>query len=124
MSSTPFTPNEYDVLVGRMLVTMRTRFGLSQKDLAQQVGVTFQQIQKYESASNRLSVSRLHQIVTKCFDMTLSEFFGDVDQPYNQNTDLTKIIRKFDGMNPTGRKMMIQMAKCIALAHPKSNTVG
>lgn len=123
MSYKPFSPTEYDVQLGRMLATMRMRLGMSQKDVAQKAGVTFQQIQKYETASNRLSASRLHQIVTECFDMTLSEFFGEVDKPYNKNKELTEIIRKFDSTNPDGRQLITKQIACIALAYPKSDTV-
>lgn len=122
MSGKPYAPTDYDVELGRMLATMRMRLGLSQKDVANKVGVTFQQIQKYETADNRLSVSRLHQIVTKSFNMTVSDFLGEVAQPYNHNAQLTNIIRTLYNMNHTGQKLMAQIATCVALAHPKSDT--
>lgn len=120
MSGKPFAPTDYDVELGRMLATMRMRLGLSQKDVANKVGVTFQQIQKYETADNRLSVSRLHQIVTKCFGMGISDFLNEAAKPYNRNADLTDIIRKLYNTNPTGQKLIAQIATCVALAHPKS----
>lgn len=122
MSGKPYAPNEYDVLVGRMLATTRIMFGLSQKDLATKTGITFQQIQKYETAGNRLSVSRLHQIVTECFDMTISEFFGEINQQYNHNPVLTDIVRRLYNMNPAGQKLMAQFAECVQQTYPKSAT--
>lgn len=120
MSYKPFAPNEYDVLVGRMLATTRMRLGLAQKDVAEKAGITFQQIQKYETAGNRVSVGRLYQIVTKCFGMTMSEFLGEVNRPYNRDPILTDIIRALDDMNHTGQKLSMQIIACIAMAHPKS----
>lgn len=124
MSGTPFTPTEYDILVGRMLATMRMRLGLSQKDVAEKAGVTFQQIQKYETAGNRLSVSRLQQIVTTSFDMTIADFLGEAAQPYNHTPVLTDIIRTLYNINPTGHKIVMQLVACIALAYPKSDPVA
>lgn len=121
MSGKPYAPTDYDVELGRMLTTMRMRLGLSQKDVAEKAGVTFQQIQKYECAGNRMSVSRLHQIVTKSFGMTVSEFLGEVAQPYNHNKHLTNIIRTLYNMNSAGQKLMAQIAICIAITYPKSD---
>ena len=53
---------EVDVQVGERLRQRRMLRGLSQAQLANAVGVSFQQIQKYETGRNRLSVSRLHQL--------------------------------------------------------------
>ena len=53
-----------DRAVGAEVARIRRRRGLSQTALARQVGVTFQQIQKYESGSNRLAASRLLAITT------------------------------------------------------------
>jgi transcriptional regulator with XRE-family HTH domain len=51
-----------DTHVGRRIRMRRTLLGLSQENLAESVGVTFQQIQKYERGANRVSASRLHQL--------------------------------------------------------------
>ena len=51
-----------DVLVGQNIRITRLRRGLSQAALAEQVGITFQQIQKYERGDNRVGASRLLQI--------------------------------------------------------------
>lgn len=120
MSGKPFAANEYDVLISRMFMTMRMRLGLSQKDIAQRAGITFQQIQKYETAGNRIAAGRLYQIVTECFGMTMSEFMGEVNQQYNQNPELTNIIRTLYNMNPTGQKLISKIAECVAQTYPKS----
>ncbi|MGR6431048.1 helix-turn-helix domain-containing protein [Rhizobium sp. PAMB 3174] len=55
-------PHEVDVIVGRNVRILRTQKGISQTELADAIGITFQQVQKYEKGSNRISASRLHQI--------------------------------------------------------------
>jgi len=51
-----------DVIIGRSIRSFRTEKSVSQERLAEALGITFQQIQKYEKAKDRLSVSRLIQI--------------------------------------------------------------
>jgi transcriptional regulator with XRE-family HTH domain len=53
-------PNETDVLVGARARIRRVELGLSQTELANALGVTFQQVQKYEKGTNRIGASRLH----------------------------------------------------------------
>jgi transcriptional regulator with XRE-family HTH domain len=48
--------------LGKRLKALRIRAGVSQEGLADAMGVTFQQIQKYESGQNRLHIAKLHQI--------------------------------------------------------------
>jgi transcriptional regulator with XRE-family HTH domain len=55
-------PNEIDVLVGQRVRVRRIMNGLSQQGLAEKVGISFQQVQKYEKGLNRISASKLHQI--------------------------------------------------------------
>lgn len=120
MSGKKFEPTDYDVLIGRMLTTTRMRFGLSQKDIAKSAGITFQQVQKYERAGNRLSVSRLHQIVSQCFNgMTVGTFLNEASQPYNRDAQLTQIVRALYNMNPDGIKLVAQLVSIIAQNYPK-----
>ena len=53
-------PTETDVLVGTKVRIRRVELGMSQTELATSLGVTFQQVQKYEKGSNRIGASRLH----------------------------------------------------------------
>jgi len=52
-------PQEVDIYVGQMIRAQRRFLSLSQSDLAKAVGISFQQVQKYEKASNRVSASML-----------------------------------------------------------------
>lgn len=55
-------PNPVDIEVGARVRSYREAAGLSQHDLSRLIGLSFQQIQKYERGQNRISVSRLVQI--------------------------------------------------------------
>lgn len=70
-------PDPIDTHVGGRLRLRRTLMGLSQTELARAVGLTFQQVQKYESGANRVSASRLYHIA-EALDIPVSFFFDDV----------------------------------------------
>lgn len=55
-------PNPIDVHVGSRIRLRRNMLGMSQEKLGESLGITFQQIQKYEKGANRIGASRLHQI--------------------------------------------------------------
>ncbi|ESQ92507.1 helix-turn-helix domain-containing protein [Asticcacaulis benevestitus] len=55
-------PNPIDLHVGARIRMRRKFFGLSQEDLAKAIDLTFQQVQKYERGSNRVSASKLYAI--------------------------------------------------------------
>lgn len=63
-----------DKYVGARLRRQRESKGLSQTDLGKKLGVTFQQVQKYELAINRLSASRLYEI-SKILETSVGYFF-------------------------------------------------
>jgi len=71
------TPHPYDVLVGKRIRTLRSSKGITQAKLADAMGITFQQVQKYESGRNRISVSRLTAVAT-AIRVPLIEFFKDI----------------------------------------------
>lgn len=67
-------PNPVDIHVGGRLRMRRSMMGMSQEALAESVGLTFQQVQKYERGANRVSASRLYQF-SKILDVPVSYFF-------------------------------------------------
>lgn len=67
-------PDPVDVHVGMRLRTLRKLKSFSQEKLAQALGLTFQQVQKYERADNRIGASRLHHIA-EALGVTVSYFF-------------------------------------------------
>ena len=68
------TPHPVDVYVGRRLRLRRTITAMSQEALGKQIGVTFQQIQKYERGINRMGASRLYDFA-KALGVQISYFF-------------------------------------------------
>ncbi|MBB4659626.1 helix-turn-helix domain-containing protein [Parvularcula dongshanensis] len=68
-------PHEVDLRVGQNLRSARNMRGLTQKALGEAVGLTLQQIQKYENGSNRINVSRLHQF-SEVLKVPVSHFFS------------------------------------------------
>lgn len=73
------TATEVDAFVGAQLKRLRKAAGYSQTELANQVGVTFQQIQKYERGTNRIGASRLWGFC-KVFDVSPGRFFEGVEE--------------------------------------------
>ena len=71
--------NPIDVHVGARLRARRTLLGLSQTALGDAIGITFQQQQKYESGSNRISASRLYDL-SQILDVDTAYFFDGMDQ--------------------------------------------
>lgn len=67
-----------DLLVGQRLRSLRKGAGVSQTALADKVGLTFQQVQKYEKGANRISASRLVHI-GRALNVPPAYFFGDPD---------------------------------------------
>jgi len=67
-----------DVHVGKRIRHRRWLVGMTQQQLAEQVGIKFQQIQKYETGANRVSASRLWDI-SEALDVPVSFFFEGLD---------------------------------------------
>jgi len=68
-------PDPKDVEVGRRVRAFRLNKGLSQEKLGDELGITFQQIQKYEKGVNRIGAGRLQRIA-EILGVPVSEFFG------------------------------------------------
>ncbi len=70
-------PSPVDVHVGRRVRMRRTLLGMSQTTLGETIGLTFQQVQKYERGMNRISASRLFDL-SRVLDVPLEYFFDDM----------------------------------------------
>ena len=69
-------PRPIDVHVGGRIKHFRLLQKMTQSDLAKQIGVTFQQVQKYEKVSSRVTASRLWMIA-EALDVKIGDLFGD-----------------------------------------------
>lgn len=70
--------NPIDVHVGARVKERRKSLKLTQQDLAKALGLTFQQVQKYERGANRVSASKLHKI-SETLGVPISYFFEGLD---------------------------------------------
>src|ERR1700760_4341166 len=77
-------PNPVDVLVGSRIRLLRKRRKMSQAELGKALGVTFQQIQKYENGKNRVGASRLH-MVAGALDVSISDLFDGLSEDRKLN---------------------------------------
>ena len=77
-------PEPVDVQVGQKIRMMRLEHDISQMELAAGIGVTFQQVQKYEKGTNRVSASRLVQIAN-VLGADVRVFFDGVQTPDSVN---------------------------------------
>jgi transcriptional regulator with XRE-family HTH domain len=72
--------NPVDLHVGKLLRQRRWLLGMTQQQLAQAVGIRFQQVQKYESGANRVSGSRLWDL-SRALNVPVTFFFEGLDTP-------------------------------------------
>lgn len=124
-----------DVHVGGRIKVLRKLRKLSQTKLGDQIGLTFQQIQKYEHGANRVGASRLHEL-SQVLDVPVSYFFDDMPEelkiktrspaPYNppandpyHSADVRKLLLSFQSITDTRKRRAItDMAK--SLSKPKN----
>src|ERR1700724_1363620 len=79
-------PNPIDIHVGARVRLRRTLLGMSQEKLGEAIGLTFQQVQKYERGANRVGDSRLYDL-SRVLDVPVAFFFEEMApvQPASEN---------------------------------------
>src|SRR3569832_1926650 len=83
-------PNPVDIHVGSRIRLRRNMLGMSQEKLGENLGITFQQIQKYEKGTNRVGASRL-QAIASILGVPVAFFFEDAPgQDLTANRGLTE----------------------------------
>jgi transcriptional regulator with XRE-family HTH domain len=97
------SPHPLDVALGSRIRLRRRELGLSQEQLAREVGITFQQVQKYEHGTNRVSFSRLVEIA-RALRCGVMGIVGDLDQ---QNPTST-FSRHIDCLNEQGAAELLE----------------
>lgn len=114
-------PDPVDKFVGSRLRAERIRMGWSQADLGLAIGVTFQQVQKYERGVNRLSASMLVRS-SKALGVPVAEFFppDDQDVAASDRVELhalkggSALAQAFAAMGPGERALLVQIARTFA----------
>lgn len=78
---------DFDIEVGRRIRVQRTLRGTTQTELAGAIGITFQQVQKYENGTNRVSAGKLFQIA-RFLGVPVAVFFEGLDTEASANSEL------------------------------------
>lgn len=81
------TPNPVDLYVGGRIRMRRRTLGVSQEKLADDLGLTFQQVQKYERGANRVSASKLYEIA-RSLSTPVAFFFDGLNDPTSADSYL------------------------------------
>jgi len=93
-----------DITVGSRIRELRKARRITQSTLAREIGLTFQQIQKYEKAKNRISASKLAHIA-QIFDVNIEELFraGATEMPetFSTDTEIQTLLKYADMMDPS-----------------------
>ena len=121
------TPDPLDVMVGAKIRIFRTHRGLSQSDLAGKIGVTFQQVQKYEKGTNRVGASRLSRIAA-ALGISIGELFeSSKDKPADSKSpfrllaepDALRVLKAFSRTSdPRVRRAIARVVETIADQRP------
>lgn len=122
-------PDPTDVYVGSRIRMRRNMLGFSQEKLGEQLGITFQQIQKYEKGTNRVGASRL-QAISEILDVPVSYFFEEapgtrvVDgfgesensfMDFCSSNEGIQLMRAFTNIkDPKVRRKIIDLAKALS----------
>jgi transcriptional regulator with XRE-family HTH domain len=95
-TSRPRSGDPRDAEIGRLVRAQRQQLGLSQTDLAERIGVTFQQVQKYENGTNRISIGRLTRIA-EALDVPPTFFFAGETKTRVASADKAREFLAADG---------------------------
>jgi len=118
-------PHTIDVYVGQRIRIKRSLLQLSQEELARQLGITFQQVQKYERGTNRVSASRLFEIAA-VLNEPVNFFFPEAhrdDDVYDLVDDqqMVSLLRSFATIgSPLIRKKVVNLIIAMAGVLPGS----
>ncbi len=114
------TSSDIDLAIGRRVKLRRRLLQMSQQELASQLGITFQQLQKYEKGRNRIGAGRLFEIA-EILEIPLTFFFEDAvgDNPISGDADVAragmKILRSFSKIkDPATRKSIADLVEQLA----------
>lgn len=122
--------NPIDLHIGQRVRHRRWLLGMTQQQLAQSVGIRFQQIQKYESGANRISASRLWDLA-KALEMPVSFFFDGLepgkggtaetaDDGLLQNKETMDLIRAYYALNENPRRRLLELAKALSVTDQRN----
>lgn len=122
-SKTPGAPRRragaFDHSVGSILREARLQAGMSQSDLGRALGVTFQQVQKYEAGTNRVPASAYPVLFAK-LNLSPQVLFGESGTaegdagPPLRSRSAVALMRAFEAMTPERRTLLLALARELA----------
>jgi len=118
------SPEPMDIALGAAVRIRRRTIGMSQEALAEQCGVSFQQIQKYENGANRISFSRLVQIAKalRCRVTDLMDVFDGADKETAEDLDLLtrmrtpgalELLSNYEKLAPEVRTSLVNLVRTL-----------
>lgn len=114
-------PHPVDVNVGKRIRHRRWLVGMTQQQLAEQVGIKFQQIQKYETGANRVSASRLWEIgdalrvpVGFFFDGLVEDAEEREEETLLQDREVLELVRSYYALPQNQRKQLFNLARVLS----------
>ncbi len=112
-------PQPVDIAVGQRIRVARVTKSMSQTALGEAIGVTFQQVQKYEKGMNRVGASRLQQIAD-VLDTTVTKLFAEPSTASEKVIALAdtmgahRLITAFNELKPYHRNLVVQVAEALS----------
>lgn len=116
-------PHPIDIHVGKRIRHRRWEIGMSQHDLAESVGVRFQQIQKYELGTNRVSASRLWEIA-EAMRTPVENFFSGkettqageaaIEGDILGNKEAVDLVRTYYAIPEQQRRRLFELARALS----------
>jgi len=111
-------PHPVDVHVGKRIRHRRWLIGMTQQQLAEAVGIKFQQIQKYETGANRVSASRLWDIA-EALEVDISFFFEGLTKDEHEadiiaDKEALDLVRSYYAIPETQRKRLFDLARVLS----------
>ena len=118
-------PHPLDIAVGKRVRLRRLQLSMSQSKLAQQIGVAFQQVQKYEKGTNRISCSKLSEMA-EALDCPITFFFSDQNEHHTEMNladkldlaymkDGLRLITAFGQIDEKKRRKVLALAESMVL---------
>ena len=129
------SPNAADRHIGQRIRMHRVLLGMTQERLSEILGISFQQLQKYESGANRIGAGRLPALAN-ALQVPVSSFFEGYtsDPPNDDQLDVQKLVATRDGIalarafvriaDPALRQSLVSVAEAIAAIAQRSHRDG
>ena len=128
-------PDPMDIALGATVRIRRRTIGMSQEAMAEQCGVSFQQIQKYENGTNRISFSRLLQIARalRCRVTDLMDVFDGPDKETTEDLDMLgrlrtpgalELLSAYERLAPDARSSLVALLRSLTAQQARAEAAA